>query len=131
MLLTKRSHEYTIFQTFSALMKVLPVTHVIFGATRSGFIQILCHCSVSWKIILLCFLAQTSYALDRNIWNISQVIFETTSQYFFKLCITLQYHEREPFLAETLYDFDKKSPSKCKTSDFQLLRWNFIKLVLW
>ena len=60
-----------------------------------------------------------------KIHKFSHVIFETTSQYFFKLCVTLQYHESElfcTFLAETLYDFDKKRPSKYKTSDLQLLR---------
>ena len=58
------------------------------------------------------FLAQTSYTLDKIVhqseifgllsgWvklhQIPHVIFETTSQFFFKLCITLQCHERYVF----------------------------------
>ena len=63
------------------------------------------------------------------LWKIHQilhVIFETTSQFFFKLSITLQCHERWlfcTFLAETLYDFYKRSSSKSKNSGkFHLLR---------
>ena len=41
---------YNLFRLFSALMKVHPIRHAIFETTRSGFIQILHHCSVSWKI---------------------------------------------------------------------------------
>ena len=49
--------------------------------------------------------------------------FETASQFFFKLFITLQCHEKLfcTILAETVHDFDKRSPSKCKISDFPLL----------
>ena len=42
-------------------------------------------------------------------------MFETTSQFFCKLCITLQCHERYffcTFLAETVHDLDKRSPSE-------------------
>ena len=49
------------------------------------------------------------------------IIFETTSQFFFKVCITLQCHARKvfcTFVGETLYDFYKRSPPKCKISDF-------------
>ena len=66
MFLTKRAHQCTIFQTLSALMKVHAVPHAIFETTRSGFIQILHHCSVSWKITPQYFLAQTSYTLDKK-----------------------------------------------------------------
>ena len=101
-------------------------------STRSGFIQILHHGPVSWKITPLYFLAQTSYTFDKNRpskWNfglfsdwvkihqIFHVIFETVIQFYFKLCIAFQCHEREffcAFLAGTLYDFYKRSPSKCK-----------------
>ena len=38
-----------------ALIKVHPIPHVIFETIRSGFIQILHHCSVSWKITPLYF----------------------------------------------------------------------------
>ena len=33
----------------SVLMKIHPIPHAIFETTRSGFIQILHHCSVPWK----------------------------------------------------------------------------------
>ena len=36
-------------------MKVHPINYAIFETTRSGFIQILHHCSVSWKITPLYF----------------------------------------------------------------------------
>ena len=55
MLWTKRAHQFTIFRLLGALMKVLPIPHAIFESTRSGFIQISHHCSVSWKITPLYF----------------------------------------------------------------------------
>ena len=61
-----------------------------------------------------------------KIQQIFRVIFETSIHFYFKLCIVLQSHERElfyTFLAGTLYDFYKKSPSKCKIPEkFRLLR---------
>ena len=111
--------------------------------------QILHHCSVPWEITPLFFLAQTSYTLDKNSpleWNFrtfewlgenspnSSCHIWNHKSIFFKLCITLQYHERWlfcTFLAETLYDFYKGSPSKCKISEFWLFRWNLTRFVLW
>ena len=49
MLWTKRAHQSTIFQTFE-LMKVDPIPHAIVETTKSGFIQMLHHYSVSLKI---------------------------------------------------------------------------------
>ena len=137
------------FRLLDALMKVHPIPRVIFETTRSGFIQILHHLSVSWKITPLYFLAQTSNTLDKNnprreifrllsgwvrIQQIFHVIFETSILFYFKLCITFQCHERElfcTFLYGTLYDFYKRIPSKCKISEkFWLLRWNFTKFIL-
>ena len=43
----KRVHQSTSFRFLSALMKVFPIPHVSFETTRSRFIQILHHCSVS------------------------------------------------------------------------------------
>ena len=43
------------FRLLSALMKVHPILHVSFETKRSGFIQILHHCSMSWKIMPLYF----------------------------------------------------------------------------
>ena len=59
-----------------------------------------------------------------HIWN--------TCQSFLNLCINLQCHEKKVFctsLTETLYDFYKSNPPKCKISDLQLLRLNFTKFV--
>ena len=39
----------------SALMKVHLIPHAIFETARSGFIQILHHCSITWKITPLYF----------------------------------------------------------------------------
>ena len=66
MLWTKRAHQCTIFQTFECLKEIYPIPHAIFETQRSGSIQILHHCSVSWKITPLYFLAQNSYTLDKN-----------------------------------------------------------------
>ena len=44
MILTKRIHQYTIFQTLGALVKVHPICHAVVETKRSGFIQILYHC---------------------------------------------------------------------------------------
>ena len=57
-----------------------------------------------------------------KIHKIPHVIYETTSKFFSELCITLQCHERQifcTFLAETLYCFDERSPSKCQFLDFR------------
>ena len=46
----KEPIKVQFFRLLRALMKVHPVPHAIFETTRSGFIQILYHCSGSWKI---------------------------------------------------------------------------------
>ena len=55
--------------------------------------------------------------------QIPYVMFETTSQFFFKLFITLPCHGKLfcTFLAETIHDLDKRGSPKCKISDFPLL----------
>ena len=145
MLWTKRAHQCTIFRLLGALMKVHPIPHAIFETTRSGFIQILHHCSVSWKITLLYFLAQTSYTLDKNSlskWNF--LFFEwfgENSPYFSCLVwnhnsiflLTL-HHSSMSWEISLLYifswNFIRTTPI-CKISDFRLLSWNFTKFVLW
>ena len=99
------------FRLLSALMKVQLIPHTIFQSTRSRFIQNLRHCSVSWKITPLYFFSsnlihfgwtkrphqkEMSTLLSGwvQIHQIFHVMFETTSQFFFKICITLQCHER-------------------------------------
>ena len=66
MLLTKRDHHCTIFQTLSALMKVHPINYAIFETTRSESIRILHHFSVMKDNFSVFFLAQTSYTFDKN-----------------------------------------------------------------
>ena len=75
MIWTKRAHQCKIFRLLVALIKVHPILHAIFETTRSEFIQILHHFSVSWKITALYFLAQTSYSLGTN--NPSKWNFQT------------------------------------------------------
>ena len=53
---------------------VLPIPHATFKSTRSGFIQILRHCSLLQKI--------TPLSGWVKIHQITHVIFETTSQFF-------------------------------------------------
>ena len=67
-----------------------------------------------------------------KIHQIPHVIFQTKSQFFFKVWITLQCHERSffcTFLAENLYATDKSSTSKCKLSDLPLLALKFTEFL--
>ena len=59
------------FRLLSALTKVYPVSHAIFETTRSVFIQILHHCSVSWKIKPLYFFNSnlTYFYTKRAYWS--------------------------------------------------------------
>ena len=47
-------------------MKVHSIPDAVFETTRSEFIQILHHCSVSWKITPLIFVAQTLFTFDKK-----------------------------------------------------------------
>ena len=100
------------FRILSTVMKVHPIPHAIFETAMSGFIKILNPCSMPWKVIpLYLFLPKpqilwTKIAHRREIFRpfrvwlkihqIPHVKFEseTTIQFFFKLCITFQCHER-------------------------------------
>ena len=127
----KEPTKVQIFKLLIALMKVHPIPHASFETARSRFIQILHHFSqyfLSQTFILWTKGAHRSEIFRLlsgwvKIHQIPYVMFETTSQFFFKLFITLQCHEKLfcTFLAETVHDFDKRSPSKCKISDFPLL----------
>ena len=55
LLLTKGSHEIPNFDTFQCSGKNLPNSSCHFSNHKSGFLQILHHSSVSWKITLLYF----------------------------------------------------------------------------
>ena len=107
--LTRRVHRCTIFQTFEYSNESSPNSSGHFWNHKVrvslNFASIF-QCHERW---LLCiFVAQTSYTLNNNSsskWNFrtfewlgenspnSYVIFETISQFFFRLCITVQYHE--------------------------------------
>ena len=55
--------------------------------------------------------------VSMKICKIPDVIFQTTSHFFFKFCMTPQCHELQllcTFLGETLYTLHKKDQSKCK-----------------
>ena len=100
----KRAHQSTSFQIFECFLKFHPIPHASFETTRSRFIQILHHCSVSWNITPLYSFTSNLYTLDKKIrrsdifkllnslyflchvWN--------CEQFFFKICIPLQFHER-------------------------------------
>ena len=112
MLLTKRDHHCTIFQTLSALMKVQPINYAIFETARSGSFQILHHfsvikdnSSVFFQLkphILWTKIAQRSKTFGllsgwMKIYQIPYVICGTKSQFFIKLWITLQCHKTELF----------------------------------
>ena len=65
--------------------------------------------------------------------QIPHVIFQTKNQFFFKVWISFQCHERSffcTFLAETLHAIDKSSTSKCKFSDLPLLTLKFTKFLM-
>ena len=64
--LDKGAHQCTIFQNFGCSKEIYPIHHAIFETTRLESIQSLHHCSVSWKITPLYFLAKTLYTLDKN-----------------------------------------------------------------
>ena len=106
--LTKGSHGSPNFDTFQCSGKNLINSSCYFSNHKSVFLQILHHSSLSWKITPLYFFRSNIKYLNtlhnRNqskctfvrllsAWiKIHQimVIFETTSQFFFKFCITLQ-----------------------------------------
>ena len=49
-----------------------------------------------------------------KICQILQVIFQTTSQFFFKFCMIFQCHILCTFLGQKLYTLHKRDQSKCK-----------------
>ena len=68
-----------------------------------------------------------------KIHQVSHVIFQTKSQFFFKLWLTLQWHVRSffrSFLAKTLYAIGKSSTRRCKFSDVPLVALKFTKFLM-
>ena len=62
----KEPIKVQILTLLCVLMRVHPIPHARFQTTRSRFIQILYHCSVSWKITPLYFLSLNLYTLDKK-----------------------------------------------------------------
>ena len=109
---SKGSHQNPNFETFKCSGENLPYSSCHFPNHKSFFLQILHHSSVSWKItplyifsLKIIYFAQKEHikvkiletfkCLGQNSSN-PYVNFETTSQFLFKFCITLQSHERTP-----------------------------------
>ena len=104
--LDKRPIKVQFVKLLSALMKVYPTSHAILDTSRSGFIQILHHSSLSWKMTSLYFFSWTLIYFGHEsklfrlltdwlkIHQIHDDIFETIRQFFFKLCIILQCYEK-------------------------------------
>ena len=132
------------FQTFGCSNdESSPNSSCHFWNHKVRVFQILHHCSLPWKITPLYFFSSNSYTLDKNspsewnfrtfewlgenspnaschIWNHKSLFLLTLHHSSLLWEISLLY-----FLAETLFDFYKRSPPQCKISDFPLLRWNF------
>ena len=104
----KSPSVYNFSGFFECSNESLAIPHAIFETKRSGFIQVMHHSSVSWKITPQYFFSSNLIYFEqkspskRNFWtfewwvNIHQiphVIFETTSQF-----IILECHERWNFL---------------------------------
>ena len=114
-------------------MKVHPILHAILETTMPEFIQILHHCSVSWKITPLCFLAQTLNTLDKNSqskWKFGTLEWfcENSQNFLSHLKLQVRFSlnlaslfnvKRDNFFRWNLYYFDKSSPSKCQILDFR------------
>ena len=132
----KRAHQSTNFQIFECFNESLPNSSCQFWNHK---VKVYSNFASLFSVISpLYFLSQTFILWTKTahqneifrllsglvkIYQILYVMLVTTSQFLFKLFITLQCHEKVfcTFLAETVHDLDKRSPSKCKISDFQLL----------
>ena len=146
MLWTKRAHQSTIFQTFECsnesssnyschfwnhkvtVYSNFPSLFSVMKDNSSLFLLVKAY--ILWANWSEIFRLSSGWV---KIYQIRHAMFETTSQFFFKLYITRQCYGRQlfcTFLVETLYDLDKKKLSKCKISDFWLLTLNFTKFVL-
>ena len=139
---TKKAHQCTIFQAFGCSNESSPNSSCHFWNPKvriySDFASLFSvmkdnsSAFLSSNLILWTKIAHQNgiFGLSSGwakIYQIPHVIFETTSQYFCKPCIALQCHEKISLkiilyiLAETLYDFYKRSHPKSKISDFRLL----------
>ena len=142
----KEPIKIQLFRLLSYLIKVHPIPHFNFETTRSGFIQILHHCSVLWKITpLYLFSSSLIYFGQKKpielkfseLWVVGWKFANFLMSYlkpkvsFSSLSITLQGHEIN-LLCFFSWNFKtKRIPSNWEISDFRLLTWNFPKYLLW
>ena len=110
LLWTKGSYQIPNFDTFKCSGENLQNCSCHFPSNKSVFLQILHHSSMSWEITPLYFFSSdniyfvqkepikvkifdTLECPGQNLSN-SFVNFETTGQFLFKFCTSLQFHER-------------------------------------
>ena len=129
MLLTKRAHHCAIFQTLSALWNFTQLIMLFLKPQGQGLFRFcMHHCSMSWKVTPLYFLAQTSYTLRKNspsVWNLwtfewlsfleSRVSFSSN----FTSLFSVMKHNSSIFFHLNLYMFWKKEPDQ--SPNFQTL----------
>ena len=138
LLWTKRSYQSSNFDTCKCSGENLQNSSCHFPSATSQLLFKFCITLQCHERLFLCtFLAQTIYTLlKRSSWKwkflrlssgrvkfcqIPYANFETTSRFFSKFCITLQFHERLflcTFLAQAIYTLLKTSP----------LKWQFLRL---
>ena len=61
--------------------------------------------------------------------NLPNCLFQTTSQFFFKMCITLQCHELNCFVAQPIYTLVTRSQLKLKFFRLSNARSKFVKFL--
>ena len=107
-LLQKNLIKFPILTLLSALVKICQIPHFTFQTTSQLFFKNFYQSSVSCKITPLCFFRSNDIYFEQmepiivGILSILSVqvklhqifvIFETKSQFFFKICITIQCHD--------------------------------------
>ena len=100
---------------YSFISKVKQSFHTASG--RSGCFEFL----FSFSSAIFAFSSEIAIFQSVKICQILHVIFERTSQFSFRFCINLQYHQTQlicSFLTQALYALVKSSPLKCKCFRF-------------
>ena len=133
----------------STQVKICQIPYSNFETTSQFLFKFCISLQFHEKLFLCTFLAQTIYTLlkssplKRKFLRLSSARvkfcqmpyanFETTSQFRFKFCIPLQFHERLficTLVAHTIYTLIKGSPLKNFFWDFRVLGSNFIKFLM-
>ena len=140
MLWTERSHQCTTFQTFGCSNESSPNSSCHFWNHKvrvySNFASLFSVMKDNSSVFFISnfHILWTEWAQRREIFRllsgwvktheVLHVIFKTTIQFSLNFASLLSFMKDNSsvlFLAGTLYDLDKRSPSKCKISDFWLL----------